>query len=441
MRRLAAMILVLSLVLVARRLGGDGGGRFATMALGFILVVAALVGESLEHLKLPRLTGYLLVGLIVGPSVLNVVTPAMTSQLRLINGIAVALIAFRAGMEVDLAAMRGRWATLLTHSGLLIALLYVGLFLTALAATPWLPFTAHQGWNIRIAAAVLLAAVMTTFSPTVVMAVLAETRARGPFAERVLQLVIIGDVGVVLLFTAATGVAHSLDGGTQAGGGIQHVAWEIFGSIGIGLLVGVGLHAYRKLVNQRTDLVLALTCLVVAEVGSRIGLSPLLCCLTAGFVTRTASKDAVHDMEALINVLLLPVLVVFFAAAGASLHLDQFAMVAPVAIGLVLVRTGLIVGSNRIAARVALLPDQVANSVPLGLVSQAGISLGLAVIVGRDFSSWGSMLETICVSTIAVHELVGPILFRAALQRHGEIPEVAVAEERRDEVEVGAAAH
>src|SRR4051812_43134645 len=101
MRRLAALILVLSLVLVARRVGGDGGGRFATMALGFILVVAALVGEALEHLRLPRLTGYLLVGVTAGPSVLNVITPVMTSQLRLVNGVAVALIALCAGMELD----------------------------------------------------------------------------------------------------------------------------------------------------------------------------------------------------------------------------------------------------------------------------------------------------------------------------------------------------
>src|SRR3954471_18350681 len=112
MRRAMALVLVLSLVMLARHVGGDGDGRFAPMALGFILIVAALVGEAGEHLKLPRLTGYLLVGMCFGPSVLNLVTPAMANQLRLVNGLATALIAFSAGMELDVGDLRRQWRSI-----------------------------------------------------------------------------------------------------------------------------------------------------------------------------------------------------------------------------------------------------------------------------------------------------------------------------------------
>src|SRR6185312_3144987 len=93
----------------------DGEGRFATMALGLVLIVAALVGEACEHVRLPRLTGYLLVGVCFGPSVGNLVTPAMASQLRLVDGLATALIAFGAGMELDIAGLKGEWRSILRH--------------------------------------------------------------------------------------------------------------------------------------------------------------------------------------------------------------------------------------------------------------------------------------------------------------------------------------
>jgi Kef-type K+ transport system membrane component KefB len=423
MRRVTALVLVLSLVVLARHIGGDGGGRFATMALGFVLIVAALVGEALEHLKLPRLTGYLLVGLCFGPSALNLVTPGMATQLRLVNGLAVALIAFGAGMELDIVRLRGRWQSLLRHGGLLLAFLYAGFFSAMLAATPFLAFTAGSSWKIRIAVSVLTASALATFSPTVVMAVLAETRARGPLAERVLQLVILADLGVVLLFTGATTVAHLLDGASvDAGTVFRHVSWEVIGSLVIGLAVGAGFYAYRRFVNQRTGLVLAGACLMIAEVGSRVGLSPLLCCLAAGFVARNAAREATDDMEELLERVRLPVLVVFFAAAGASLHLQQLLAVAPMAVALVLLRLLLIVGANRVAARHAGVPEPVASHVPFGLVSQAGIALGLAVIIGRDFGAWGAVLETLFVAVISLHELAGPIVFRWALQRLGEVP-------------------
>src|SRR5437879_9643454 len=48
----------------------------ATLALGFLLLVAYLGGEIARRVRLPRLTGYLLVGFAVGPAWLGVVQRA-----------------------------------------------------------------------------------------------------------------------------------------------------------------------------------------------------------------------------------------------------------------------------------------------------------------------------------------------------------------------------
>lgn len=430
MRKAIALVLVLALVLIANAAAPGQSHRFATMALGLVLIAATLVGEAGERIHIPRVTGYLLVGMAIGPGMLGLLTPQMTSQLRLVNGLAVALIAFTAGMELDLPELRRHLRSLFRHGSVLIGILFLGLFVAALLVSMWLPFTAGESWPFRIAFALLLAAVMTTFSPTVTMAVIAETRARGPLTERILALVVLGDLAVLLLFTMSTATAQLLLGSSKGlWGAIAHAAWELVSSPLAGLAGGAAIVVYRRLVDRRSGLVVAGMCLLLAEVGSRLGISALLSCLVAGMIVRNVTPDATHAMEELVARVRMPVLVVFFAATGASLHLEHLVQLGPLALGIVVVRGGLIFWGNRAGARAGGVNQPVAGHVPFGLISQAGVTLGLAVIVGRDFGALGAMLETLFVATISVHELIGPVAFRAALQRLGEIPPPEVREE------------
>ena len=57
----------------------------------------------------------------------------------------------------------------------------------------------------------------------------------------------------------------------------------------------------------------------------------------------------------------------------------------------------------------------------MGLVSQAGVTLGLAILINAEFPDWGGKLYALIVSMITLHETIGPILFRAALTRAGEV--------------------
>jgi hypothetical protein len=54
-------------------------------------------------------------------------------------------------------------------------------------------------------------------------------------------------------------------------------------------------------------------------------------------------------------------------------------------------------------------------------VSQAGVTLGLAILINAEFPDWGGKLYALIVSMITLHETIGPILFRAALTRAGEV--------------------
>src|SRR2546428_11227037 len=51
------------------------------------------------------------------------------------------------------------------------------------------------------------------------------------------------------------------------------------------------------------------------------------------------------------------------------------------------------------------------------------MGLGLAQLARRAFPEWGVSLETLIVAMIGVHEVAGPICFRTALVRAGEVTE------------------
>jgi Kef-type K+ transport system membrane component KefB len=117
----------------------------------------------------------------------------------------------------------------------------------------------------------------------------------------------------------------------------------------------------------------------------------------------------------------LPILVIFFVAAGASLNLEALAEIGVMAVGVAIVRAATIRFATRAAGRVAGLDPSTATRVWTGLIAQAGVTFGLAAIVAAEFPDWGSRVQTLVVALGALHVLVGPMLFRTALAQAGEI--------------------
>lgn len=58
----------------------------------------------------------------------------------------------------------------------------------------------------------------------------------------------------------------------------------------------------------------------------------------------------------------------------------------------------------------------------MGLVSQSGVAIGLAMIIAETFPTFGGSLRSLLLALIALNETVGAILFRRALVATGEVP-------------------
>jgi Kef-type K+ transport system membrane component KefB len=141
--------------------------------------------------------------------------------------------------------------------------------------------------------------------------------------------------------------------------------------------------------------------------------------LTAGFVVQNLSLQGdklLHAVEQTSSL----VFVVFFAIAGAHLDLPLLRALWPIALALSVARALVTISTAHWASRVARDPPVIRRWGWSSLVSQAGLTLGLSVVIVRTFPEFGEGFRSLVIATVALNEMVGPVLFKYALDRAGE---------------------
>lgn len=431
-RALSNLLMVAALAYGARSFVPAGEtitGSGAALAFGFLLIAALQIGHLADRIRFPHLTGYLLCGLLFGPQLLRIVSQPMLDDLALVKGTAVGLIALLAGCELN---FRRLWPSLRAITSIsLITITAAGVLLTALFfwIASVLPATASYSAYERAAIAIVCANVLAAFSPAVVIGLITETRAAGPLSQLCMSIVVLADLGMVITFSITTSFARSVFPAAQGTGGVTALVEHIFGSIVAGVLVGIVLAVYVRRVQRRTGLLVFALLFIVAEGGRVLHLDPLLVGLTAGLLLENASPVGGESIVRATQALTLATFAIFFAVVGAEIHLDAFLHVAPFAAAAAIVRAVAIFGGSYAGSALGRVPKPIARLVPLGLLPQAGVAIALAVLVLNDFEPWGRVLGTVLLGSIVVNELIGPVLFRFALGRAGEIGKAEPVEE------------
>lgn len=418
----ARLLLVMGLLAIISRaqvLRVDSGTP-VTLAAGALLLCGLFAGKVAKGLGLPRLTGYLLVGVAVGPYMLGFIPGEGVKGLDLVKGLAVSLIALVAGTELRLGLIRRVGARVALLCAAVCGVTFIVCFGATVALKPLLPFLAPLTLPQVLAVSALLSTVVVSFSPTVTIAIVQETSARGSFTEFLMALVIIGDLFVMVAFALAAGLTRAtFGGGLDVAGLLSGVGWELFGSVAVGALLAVAMLVYMRGVKQELPLFLVGLSFAAAEGGTRLHLSPLLVSLAAGALIANLDEREGERIHHAIQRAGLPVFALFFAAAGAGLKLDALVTVGPAALLLVVLRGAAIWFACR---RFAPADDpRLKSHLWMGLISQAGVTFGLAALVSRTFPSFGPQVEVLIVAMITAHELVGPVLTRRALTASGEV--------------------
>lgn len=421
-RRLSALLVVLLAALFVRLIGGEFEARSTAFAFGFALIAAALAGVLVERLQLPKVTGYLLFGMACGPYLANIISRPMARELQLVNGLAVVLIAFIAGLEINLARLRPRLLGMMRVGGINILLTNLGFFCIFWIAWPWLPILPDAAGAVRASLAMLAAIVVSCSSPSVAMAVIAETRSSGPLSELVVAVVILADLALMLLFTLAMQGVRAAFGADAAGevALLARLSWQLFGSFAFGAALGAVFALYLRFVGREVAIALVALCAVISQSGGHLHFEPILAGLAAGLVVENVAPPDGDALKRGVEQSALPILIVFFVAAGASLQLDALAHIGAIAALVAIARMALMRAGTRLGAHVSGIEPPIDGLIWMGLVAQAGVTLGLVTLVADEFPDWGARLQTLVVALIALHQLAGPVLFRSALVRAGE---------------------
>ena len=424
LRALANLLMITALAYGVRSFVPAGQtitGSGAALAFGFLLIAALQIGSLSDRLRLTNITGYLVCGLIFGPEVLRIVSPEMLEDLALVKGTAVGLIALLAGCEMNFRRLRPALRAIASLSLVTMIASAVALWLLFFGITSFLPVTSSLSAYERAAVALVCANVLAAFSPSVVIGVISETKASGPLSQLSIAIVVLADLALVITFALTTTLARSVFPVAKTTGGLTVLVEHIFGSIVVGVVVGFALAIYIRRIRTRTGLVVFALLFIVAEAGRALHLDPLLVGLTAGLLLENASPVGGDEIVRAAQSVTLPVFAIFFAVVGAEIQLRAFLHVAPFAVLAAAVRAIAIFWGGRAGSALGHVPRDVARFVPLGLLPQAGVAIALSVLVLNDFPPWGRVLGTVLLGSIVVNQLIGPVLFRLALERAGEI--------------------
>jgi Kef-type K+ transport system membrane component KefB len=415
------LLALTGLMQAARTFDINVGGGETELAFGFLLLAAFFAARIGGRIGLPKLTGYILVGVIAGPYVLDLVSKETSLSLNIVNGTATCILGLSAGGELDLKRVKPLLKTLraITVFGVLAAMVVLAVILFALQ--PMLPMFSNTTLMQTLAICAVVAVALSAQSPAVVMALLAETRADGPLSRIILATVVVADLVVIVVYSIVAAIAGALiGGGIDIGETMMSIGWELFGSMAFGVVIGVLIARYIISVNNGNALFALLICVVVAEIGSRVHLDPLVVMLAAGVWLKNFSRaDAsalLHSFEAAE----LPVFLVFFSLAGCKLDLGNLATMAVPVILVAAARATVFFFGCRLACRRTAADQTVTRYGWTGLVPQAGLSLALVVVIQKNFPSFGAPAAVLLLSVVGLNQLFAPVLLRLSLVRSGE---------------------
>ena len=393
----------------------------AAISLGGLILIAWIMGDVFERISLPRITGYMVTGLVMGPYILGLIPLEAVRTLKFIDNVALALIALHAGNEVRLTLLKRRLTSILSITFFILLFSLTGVFtFIYVGGGHILPFLEGAPRRTILVVALLFGLIEVAKSPVTTIAILDETRARGRLAETTLGVVVLKDVLLIILFGIVMAVGARLAYPDEAHKSmVGQTLWHLFGSLGIGTAVGLVVRLLLRLIRENIYLLVIALALGLTILSKVLHVEVLLVSMTAGFIIVNFTRQQERFLEGIRSASPL-IYLVFFPVASASLNITLvretwFIAVIIIMIRKVMVFTGIYIGSRLVEDFPAMR-----RWGWMGFINQSGVTLALALVIGREFPEFGGHFTAIALSMIVLTDFYGPALFKYALHRAGE---------------------
>jgi len=400
--------------------------NFEIVILGVAAALGLYAGKIARIARLPSLIGYMLLGVVLGVSGLEVLGEPTLKDLTFVTEISLGFVAFAIGSELNVRSLGRKGFGIIS----IIFAESFGAFFMVLAGVYLL--------TGDLALSLIFAAVAPASAPAGTVAVIQEYRARGSLTKTLYAVVGFDDGLAILIFGFADALARSILVEEVTGRSedvftlVASPAKEIALSLAVGAVMGLVFCALVKRLTNPGEVFILAAGAVLAGTGVSLvlNLSPILTNLVIGFaLSNTRREEEVRRVMTPVAQFMPLLFILFFCLAGAHLDLSVLSSLGILGGVYILCRSIGLVGGSRLGALLGNVEPKVKKYVGLGILSQAGVAVGLSLIAKQQFEGIGSehavqigaIIITSVTATSVVFEIAGPILTKFALQKAGEI--------------------
>ncbi|MCK4843403.1 MAG: cation:proton antiporter, partial [Dehalococcoidia bacterium] len=286
-----------------------------------VLIFGFILGRILRRLRLTEVLAYILSGIIIG-RVLNFSAPEQFSVI--ITGTTLALVAYMIGLSFSFAFLKRMGKQM-------VIILIVQVVMTFIATCGFVYLLTRD-----LPLSIVLGSLAGATAPAGTIAVLRELRAKGTLTDMTVALVGLDDALVIVIYSVGIMWAKMLLG-SEAGisFALTQPLWEILGGLGLGGMIGVATAYFTKKIHLSSDqvfvvsLAVALMCWGLAEM---IGVSAILTCMALGTAVINLNTHVGNRSNELIDNIMTPVFILFFAAIGMAMDFSLFRLMWPLII-------------------------------------------------------------------------------------------------------------
>jgi Kef-type K+ transport system membrane component KefB len=389
--------------------------------IGVLIAIAFLGSKIFQRFSIPQVVGFIVMGVLMGPSFLNIVPLELSNELTFISEVALGLIGFDMGSHLRFNELRRMGASLF----LILIFEAFGTFILVTAGIFLVTRSFHT--------ALIFGALSSATAPAATVDVLAEYKAKGPLTTSLLAVVGLDDALSLLLYSIAVSMTATM----LAGAGmpplihlVELPLYEIGGALILGITAGLLLEVIMHRMKSLHDAMAISISFVFLCVGisDAIGFSLILTSMTMGLTVVNRCPDHGKKIRFTIEQAGPVVYVLFFALVGARFQVSALPSMGLLGVVYVTLRSAGKYGGAWIGGRLGRAAPQVRDNLGLGLLSQAGVAIGLAIDccnrfseLGEEGAALGTLVITVITATTFLVQIIGPIGVKMAITRAGEV--------------------
>jgi len=388
--------------------------------IGVMLFLVNFFHRISDKLKMPHVIGYMLLGVFLGSSFFSIISENMCLNLEIITSVALAMIGFSIGGELEFNEIKAfGWSIpIITFCETFGAFFLVlgGLYIA----------------TRDIALSLLFASVAGASAPAATAQVLWQYMARGPLTTTIFAVVGLDDAFVLIIYAFARSFLRIIITHKTNISFIKFLvspAKEIAFSVIAGFILGVLLNYALKYAKGKKEVKLLTIGAIAlgAGISRAFHLSLILTCMTIGMTLINIDKKNEFVFNE-VNDFFQPFVVILFVVTGAHLNVWSLASLGVIGIVYILTRAGGLIFGAWLGATLSKAEENVRKYLGLGILSQAGVAIGLAIDTTNTISkinphaaAIAAKFITIIAATTIIFELLGPSLVKYAIFKAKEV--------------------